>query len=200
MKIFLDCEFTELSKNGELISIGLVSTDGRTFYAELNDYNRDNVSEWIKCNVIDNLLFDTNIDYCVNAKHLVNDTMIDEANDEEVTLQYYHGFDTELVGDKAKVGKELRKWLEQFDDVQIWGDCLAFDWMHFIDLIGDTAFDLPSNTSYIPQDICTMFEMKCIDPDIGREPFIHNKVFGTKHNALYDAMVIRECYRKLLNL
>lgn len=200
MKIFLDCEFTELSKKGELISIGLVSTDGRTFYAELNDYNRDNVSEWIKYNVVDNLLFTVDDGYCVRAKNRVVDAIIEEETDEEVVLEYDYGFNTELLGNKAKVGFELRLWLEQFKSVEIVGDCMAYDWMHFVDLLGDTAFDIPSNVNYIPLDICTMFEMKNIDPDIGRETFVHNKVYGTKHNALYDALVVRECYKKLLNI
>lgn len=198
MKIFMDTEFTSLSKEAELISIGLVSVDGRTFYAELTDYDKGKVNDWVKENVIDNLLFIED-DYCVSAKHLVKDSIINEDSDEEVTLSYCCGFDTEMKGDKKAVAKELKRWLEQFKDVQIWSDCLAYDWVLFVDLFG-TAFDLPENVSYIPLDICTMFEMKYIDPDISREAFINNVVVGTKHNALYDAMVIRECYKKLLNI
>ncbi len=37
MLIFLDTEFTGLVVDPKLISIGLVSEDGRTFYAELSD-------------------------------------------------------------------------------------------------------------------------------------------------------------------
>ena len=40
MKVFFDTEFTGLHRNTTLISIGLVSEDGRTFYAEFNDYDR----------------------------------------------------------------------------------------------------------------------------------------------------------------
>ena len=200
MKIFLDCEFTELSKNGELISIGLVSMDGRTFYAELNDYNKEDANAWVKSNVINNLLFTVDDDYCVRVKNKVKDAFIEEEADGEVELEYYYGFNTELLGNKSKVGFELRLWLEQFKEIQIVGDCLAYDWVHLVDLLGDAVFHIPSNMSYIPIDICTMFEMKNIDPDISRETFIHNKVYGEKHNALYDALVIRECYRKLLNI
>ena len=200
MKIFLDCEITELSKSGELISIGLVSADNRTFYAELNDYNKDNISEWVKYNVIDNLLFTVDDDYCVRVKNRVVDAIIEEETDEEIVLEYDYGFNTELVGNKAKVGFELRLWLEQFKSVEIVGDCMPYDWVHLVDLLGNTAFDIPSNMNYIPIDICTMFHLKGIDPDISRETFIGNKVYGTKHNALYDALVIRECYKRLLNI
>ena len=37
MKIFFDTEFTDLSMDPRLISIGLISEDGREFYAELSD-------------------------------------------------------------------------------------------------------------------------------------------------------------------
>lgn len=39
MNIFFDTEFTGLHKNTTLISIGCVDENGRTFYAELTDYD-----------------------------------------------------------------------------------------------------------------------------------------------------------------
>ena len=37
MKVFFDTEFTGLYKDTNLISIGLVSEDGKEFYAEIDD-------------------------------------------------------------------------------------------------------------------------------------------------------------------
>ena len=37
--IYFDTEFTELSQEGELISLGLCSTDDIRFYAEYTDYD-----------------------------------------------------------------------------------------------------------------------------------------------------------------
>ena len=37
MKLFLDCEFTQLSTQAKLISLALVAEDGREFYVELLD-------------------------------------------------------------------------------------------------------------------------------------------------------------------
>ena len=51
-KIFFDCEFTGLHKNTTLISIGLISDCGKTFYAEFTDYQ---VDDWIRDNVISKL-------------------------------------------------------------------------------------------------------------------------------------------------
>ena len=47
-KIFFDCEFTGLHKNTTLISIGLISDCGKTFYAEFTDYDKGQVDDWIK--------------------------------------------------------------------------------------------------------------------------------------------------------
>ena len=45
MKIFFDTEFTGLHKGTELISIGMVDEVGRTFYAEFNDYDKNQIED-----------------------------------------------------------------------------------------------------------------------------------------------------------
>jgi hypothetical protein len=48
MRLFLDCEFTELSAKAKLISLGLVAEDGREFYVELLDVWRlDDCSHFV---------------------------------------------------------------------------------------------------------------------------------------------------------
>lgn len=42
-KIFFDCEFTGLHKNTSLISIGLVADNGQKFYAEITDFDRNQI-------------------------------------------------------------------------------------------------------------------------------------------------------------
>ena len=48
MNIFFDTEFTGLHKNTTLISIGLISETGKTFYAEFTDYNHTQIDNWIQ--------------------------------------------------------------------------------------------------------------------------------------------------------
>lgn len=53
MLIFFDCEFSDLEPNPRLISIGLVSEDGQTFYAELTDtYQPYQCSEFVREEVL----------------------------------------------------------------------------------------------------------------------------------------------------
>lgn len=52
MNLFFDTEFTGLHQNTTLISIGIVSECGKTFYAECLDFDESQVNEWIRENVL----------------------------------------------------------------------------------------------------------------------------------------------------
>lgn len=179
VKIFFDTEFTGLKQNTRLISIGLVSESGESFYAELNDYDENNLDQWINDNVIANLSLDN---YMAGSKRY---------NIKTKSTTYY--------GNMVGLKKALTKWLENFGEVEIWSDTLAYDWVLFNEIFGH-AFNIPKNVYYIPFDISTLFKIKGIDPDISREDFsgiIDND--SNKHNALWDAKIIKACYDKLMD-
>lgn len=51
--IFFDTEFTNLHVSSKLISIGLISEDGKEFYAEITDtYLKLHCTDWVKENVL----------------------------------------------------------------------------------------------------------------------------------------------------
>ncbi len=52
MKYFLDTEFIEKPNTIELISIGIICEDNRSYYAISSEYNPDNANEWVKENVL----------------------------------------------------------------------------------------------------------------------------------------------------
>lgn len=52
VKVFFDLEFTGLNQNADILSIGLISDDGKTYYAEISDYDPHKVSGWVHENVI----------------------------------------------------------------------------------------------------------------------------------------------------
>ena len=164
MRLYLDTEFTGLHKNTTLISIGVVSDDGKTFYAELSDYDEKQIDSWLKENIIDNLYI---------KKSDIG--RIDFINKDKTSINVY--------GNKKYVKNAFKLWFEQFENIEIWSDCLAYDWVLFNDLF-EHAFNIPNNIYYIPFDICTLFKIKNIDPDISREEFINNCVEG-KNTILY---------------
>ncbi|WP_095077009.1 3'-5' exoribonuclease [Pseudomonas sp. Irchel s3h17] len=56
MKIFLDCEFTQLNQDSKLISLALVSESGEEFYVELTDtYSVEDCSDFVIRNVLPQL-------------------------------------------------------------------------------------------------------------------------------------------------
>jgi hypothetical protein len=182
VKIFMDTEFTGLHKDTTLISIGLVAENGRTFYAELTDYDKSQVDDWLQVNVIDNL-------YLHKKLYSMKELLRASVEDDHV----------ELRENKEYTAQTLELWFETFNEpIQLWSDCLSYDWVLFNDLFGH-AFNIPKNVYYIPFDICTLFEIRRVDPDINREEFIDVEIEGKKHNALYDAKVIKACYEKLVS-
>jgi hypothetical protein len=187
-KCFFDCEFTGLHQNTTLISIGLVSECGKTFYAEFTDYAEEQLNEWLNTNVIANL------------------TMI---NEKETNMRMPIDLYNCLVkANTNSVSICLRLWLEQFEKVELWSDCLAYDWVLFCQLWG-SAFLIPKNVYYIPFDICTLMKIKGVDPNINREEYVvdymnyspvEGDILGKKHNALWDSHIIKACYEKLTKL
>ncbi len=177
MRVFFDTEFTGLHQGTTLISIGLVSEDKREFYAELTDYERDQVNDWLRDNVLG----------CCRYSGKERDVLVAEG---PVTDRY-------VVGDSLWVAKELEAWLGQFDQVELWSDVLAYDWVLFCELFGG-AMSIPKNVYYIPFDLATLLKLKGVDPDIDRIKFAYGEnVSAPKHNALSDAITISDCYAKL---
>ena len=112
------------------------------------------------------------------------------------SVWWNEGMNTEMFGDNEMTKMLLQKWLEQFGEVEIWSDCLSYDWVLFNQIFGH-AFNIPKNVYYIPFDICTLFYVKGIDADVSRETFAEMSEGSQKHNALWDAKVIRQCFVKL---
>jgi len=182
MKIFFDTEFTGLHKDTTLISIGLVSEDSRQFYAELNDYNTRQCDDWIEKNVLEHL-------YTRYPKDVENAPYVANLH----------------IGDKDDIGKALEIWLKQFDTVELVSDVCHYDMVLFIDLF-DHAFHLPKNVCPacydINQDISREYNISLqeafdMSRDILLQKYRDKAILGDKHNALYDAKVIRELYQIL---
>lgn len=174
-RLYFDTEFTGLHQKTTLISLGIIDDEGNSFYAEFNDYDKSQVDTWIEENVIANLLVDIPFN-SKRDKHL------------------YH---TRVRGNTDRIRRSLEEWLYRYEQVEMWSDCLSYDWVLFCQLFGH-AFNIPKNIYYIPFDICTSFKERGIDPDVKRETFADKKYTKVrKHNSLFDARVIRDCYLKL---
>ena len=189
MKVFFDTEFTGLHKDTTLISIGLVDENDRTFYAEFSDFNIFQCDEWIHENVIKHLKLGKYEHYGLNVNN------------------------TEVYGSKEFIKEKLSDWLSQYDEVELVSDCCHYDMVLFIDIFGG-AFDIPANVNPvchdINQDITKYFKISEREAfDISREGIIETynekisehwpkeyiEIYGDKHNALYDAKVIKAIFK-----
>ncbi len=189
-KIFMDTEFTGLHQKTTLISIALVAETGQSFYAELNDYDKSQIDEWLEQNVIANLQ--------LSPKKEGEDEhyWVERHKDNPKGNCIFNSYSAEYRCSMMDLKEKLEKWLSQFEYVEMWSDCLAYDWVLFNQIFGH-AFNIPKNVYYIPFDICTLFKLKGIDPDIDRKQFACSESC-IEHNALYDALIIKECYDKLM--
>lgn len=178
MNLFMDTEFTGLHKDASLISIAIISDAGPTFYAEFTDYGREQVSPWIRDNVINGLLM-------------------------EKPGIYTEGEDTRICGSRGFIKTALLDWLRnQGTLLQFWLDCGSFDWVLFNDLLAEYDNEgyphFPENVYYIPFDLATLLIMNNVDPDIDREEFAwRTPSERNKHNAMHDARTLQRCYHSL---
>jgi hypothetical protein len=185
-KIFWDMEFTGLHKLSTPLSIGLVAEDGREFYAEFTDFDEMQINQWLIDNVMSHLVLG---DYDFVRDYKPDDKLV------------------KVKGDTELIAQTLGAWLDFYkeDGVEMWGDCLAYDWVLFVSIFG-SAFDIPEHILYLPMDLCTALKLCRQDPDTDRVMFVYgseDKIpasdIGT-HNSLYDARIMMEVYKKILGL
>jgi hypothetical protein len=91
----------------------------------------------------------------------------------------------------------FEEWIADYQSVQIISDCYAYDWVLFNQLWGH-AFKTPTKIIYIPLDLSTFLHVVGVDPDVNREDFsgIDQSIPAGKHNALWDAKIIKLCWEK----
>lgn len=187
MNIYFDCEFTGLHKDTTLISIGLIAEDGRTFYAEFDDYDKKqlkmmskNNRDWIQKNVIDNLKFK-------DKKGLWT-----KQNPNKPTMKY----SLEMKGHSIQIMIELKQWFEKFENVELIADgAIPHDYMLIRKLFNGK---LPSNVVFNKMrlhDKVNEYGLRI--SDFEKSQTIISEWQKRRHNALEDAKVIKKCYEQI---
>ncbi|ULH30136.1 3'-5' exoribonuclease [Leptospira weilii] len=173
--VFVDCEFTSSHLRTTLISVGLVTLEGKELYIVFNDYDRDQLTRWVEDNVL------VHID---KQKAVFTSEALAILN--EFFTEYSQGKPISLIS----AGKSLDLLLI----FQLW-HTLYPELKYF------------SYEKYLPEflnhrkhfDLDTIFYMSGYDPDnIDRVDFVGDKTSFRKHDALYDAHIVRKCFLRLL--
>ena len=194
-RIFFDTEFTGIRQDTTLVSIGMVDEPGNTLYVTLNDYDREQIEEWLWKNVIPDLVLEQHRD----SPHFKSKT---EGWGSEIEVD---GLTHQVVYNVAadECMNNIQRWLVtrgKPHELELWSDVPAYD-MVLLDNLFKDVDDKPY--SFYVMDLATAFRMRGIDPDVTREEYaglLLPPPFGQssmKHNALWDALIIRECVRKL---
>ena len=186
IKVYFDCEFTGLTKNCDLISIGLVSETGKGFYAEFTDYDKSKISDidWMNSNVINNLfLNDNEEDFGVITK------------DKSYSIFFKRDITYWIKETLIEWFKTLKKSELKENEIQLYSDCSHFDFVLFLSLFG-SALELPEFISPVCHDI---------NLDIANHLNIpESKAFDINRNRLADSFSFRdrlvENLKEVLNL
>lgn len=188
MKLFFDMEFTGLRKDTTVITLGIVDQNGRSIYTEYTDYDKKQIDNWLKKNVLANTMYlkNNNIEY----------------------INYFEKGNTICVGDTNKNRKHILEWLAFYDneEIQFVSDVSHYDMVLLIDILFGHALEIPKNICAachdINHDIARYKNISIKEAfDFSREDLLTSeelqKIEGEKHNALYDAKVIRAIYNKI---
>ncbi|KLU99505.1 hypothetical protein ABT58_16770 [Photobacterium aphoticum] len=180
--MFFDSEFTALTQSARLLSLALVDENGRTFYAECMEAKTYTLDPWLQQHVLPHMQWLTQPDNQATFRHDALST----------AQQSTWIFDTE-----PHIAAALTEWLSVYDDIEMWADCPAYDWVLFCQLFGG-SLHLPAPLTYIVHDFSTLLTLQQIDPLTPRQQLLpaHSMMAdaGQPHNALYDAQLLKACF------
>lgn len=129
MKYFLDTEFIEDGKTIDLLSIGIVSDDDRTFYRQNKDANFRAANDWVWRNVFPRLdHFNMRGDR--NCQELTRGSLGDR--------QSQCGKDGCPWQSRYEIREDILTFCDQkkYGKPEFWGYYSAYDWVAFCQLFG----------------------------------------------------------------
>jgi DNA polymerase III epsilon subunit-like protein len=174
--VFIDAEFTGEHAKTTLVSLGLVSFSGKELYLTLNDFELDQVTDWLKKNVLSDIDPQSRISSREAYEIMSPWLEILSGGDQVSIVSAGLGADWILM-------KELYKWSVPEEKY--------FHGLHHLPKFLNHGNHL---------DLGSLFSVMGHDPDIDRVGFLgQTEINGKRHNALYDAHIVRECFIKLLD-
>ena len=192
MKYFLDTEFIEHFKKPikwlptfgnfnkpfhtiELISIGIISMDGRAYYAISNEYNYNDADDWVKENVI--------------IPMYTQEISGDRRN--HIDAEHFH-----KCIPNGKTNKQIAMEVAEFckpneidnidPNIEFYGYYADYDWVLFCSLFG-RMIDLPKGFPMYCKDLKQYFDdiQYTQNYDLKKQPNYPKQ--QNEHNALADA-------------
>lgn len=236
MKYFIDTEFIEDFREPiftkrhhfiDLISIGIVAEDGRTYYAVSKEFNPDEASEWVKENVLYPIMQEhgftkplSNLHGCLSyRKNAIKHIQKNQGKDLHTIANEIYQFicPYDRASEYAGVGG-IDEGAEAFlktNPPSFYGYYADYDWIVFCKLFG-TMMDLPKGFPMYCRDLKQMLDEKveCLFSSRkfgdGRDDFEWQLNYTKKsdkypkqsneHNALSDAKWNKQLYEFIVQI
>jgi hypothetical protein len=187
-RYFIDTKFIEDGKTIELISIGIVSSDGREFYAENSDCNLSNACEWVRDNVLPQL-------WGVELKGYAtffSSQRYGWMDDGNLPKDWRRRGRTTQGGcmRHSEMANAIARFCapESYGRPEFWADYASYDWVALCQVFG-TMMDLPKGFPQYCHDIRQ--ECDCM----GNPPLPAKEEMA--HHALADARYCRQLHECL---
>lgn len=178
IKYFLDCEFIEHDKLIDLISIGIVSSDGRELYLQSVEFDFSKANEYVMQNVFPHLQF-------CNADSRY--PFINEAH-----YHKKHGkcmpYDQCSWCTHKQIKDEIVAFINAEDDKpEFWGWITSYDFLVLCQIFGGFA-NLPSHWPHYIREFQAILD----DRNISDDQLPQQE--GKTHNALEDARHLKKLW------
>ncbi|KKK93092.1 hypothetical protein LCGC14_2696330 [marine sediment metagenome] len=168
MRYFLDTEFIERPGSIQLISIGIVDQNGRTFYAENTSFDERQADDWVQRNVLDKLRW-------WGENYIPHTTILDDDGS------------LEMFGSITLIKRILMAFFLDAPPTEFWGYYADYDWVIFCWIFGK-MIDLPKGFPMYCKDLKQLLDESGKDKIAAPEG---------EHNALVDAFWNRDLFNHL---
>lgn len=175
-RYYLDTEFIDDGKTIELISIGMVSDDGRELYFVSSEFDKSRCDEWLQTNVLNQL------PKCACP----GGGTLDHLGHNDPTCKWRT---------RSEIRDAIRAFIveEPRDQIEIWAYFASSDWVVFYQLFGK-MIDMPKHFPFFVRclkqyalDLGYTGKFKELLPDTGH------------HDALADAKWNRDVHKILID-
>ena len=211
MRAFLSMTFLRASST-EIISLALVTEEAHQFYAEFTDYNKAQATQdsWLRENVLNNLILN---DIDKEQAREEGRYVIDACSCDDTNL--FSGDRVYVRGPQGFIAEGLEQWLSSFyqrsetsnDGLEVWCTNVWDNWPLFLAIADGAQLRYPRGVAYnSPLDMHTFFSIVNTEANTNCEAFVLRTIGGVpgvvgmdirRHNALYDALVLRACFKVL---
>jgi hypothetical protein len=181
LKIFYDCEFVDTGDRILPISIGMVTENGRELYRVLADIDQGEIYEkirhhsWLMAHVV---------------PHLPLRGKVARSPANNYTWLFSLDPTSLLVVDRRQLRNEVRTFIEETPDPELWAWYGAYDHVLLAQLFG-RMMDKPAKMPMWTNDIRQLQHTIGVTDDELEAAVPHD---GAAHNALVDAKWNRDAY------